>query len=172
MAYPDSFERHWECQNVDFMREPRGLPTWSLLVPPPPPPLPISSQLSGHLLHQAEWSLQSSFKLCQQRGGFFLSRKGWAMPPTFAVDPTLPGVASVSAGGLAPTTHRGDHLAPFPGPHGLSCSIKPGGTRKVKLTPKLKHSQWHQLFIIDEHKIQLQKILTLFQIWREELFQN
>lgn len=31
-----------------------------------------------------------------------LSRKGWAMPPTFAVYPGLSGVASVSAGRLAP----------------------------------------------------------------------
>lgn len=40
------------------------------------------------------------------------------MPPTFAVDSTLPGVASVSAGGLAPVTgtiwlHFPDHMA-FP----------------------------------------------------------
>jgi len=70
-------------------------------------------------------------------------------------------------------THRGDHLAPLPWPHGLSRPVRPAGSRKVEFTPTRKHSQRHQLFMADEPKIQLQKILTLsLQIWRDELFQN
>lgn len=44
-------------------------------------------------------------------------------------------------------THHGDHLAPFP--------AQSGGSRKVKVTSKPQHSQWHQLIMVDEHKIQL-----------------
>lgn len=31
-------------------------------------------------------------------------------------------------------THHGDHLAPFPWPHGLSYSVQPAGLRKVEFT--------------------------------------
>lgn len=103
MTCPDSFERLWECQNVDFMRQPQGLPTGPQLCHHLLLHGPLPSLRPGHLLPQAEQSLQSSFKILQQRGrASFLSRKGWARPPTSAIDPRLSGVAFVSAGGLAP----------------------------------------------------------------------
>lgn len=172
MTYPDSFERLWECQNVDFMRQPWGMPTW----------VSVTATTSSSTAHYklAAWTPATpgwtepaeQFQTMPAEGKIFFSLQEKVSNATDMCCWPCSARCSICLC-WGPGTHCGDHLAPFPGPHGLSCSVQTAGSRKVQFTPTWKHSQWHQLFMVDEPKIQLQKILTLsLQIWREELFQN
>ena len=101
MTYPDSSDTVWESQAVDFRRQPQGLPTRLQLCHH----LLLHYLLEVNCLDTCYPRLKGACKTISKyaRGGeeLLFSRKGWARPPTSAVDPEPSGGAAASAGGLA-----------------------------------------------------------------------
>lgn len=139
MTCPDSFERLWECQNVDFMRQPQGLPTG--------PRFATSSSSMAHYKFTAwtpatpGWTEPAKqFQNAPAEGkGFFSLQERVNKATDMCRWPEAVRWSIHLCWGLG--THHGDHLVPFPRLPGLSC---PGGSRKVKCTSKLRQSQWYQ----------------------------